>query len=108
MLAFLKPKPKPVAAPAPPQPSERESILLKLHQCDAQLGVLGDKLREFRKTHFALVHGVPCLVASHLDQREQLETELRTLSNAIFRLRDERSKVLAEYAELRGKQVTTK
>ena len=104
MFAFtFLTKPAPARPPESTPPDERESVLLRLRQTDAQLDLLADKLKRFRKEHFALVHGTPCLTAARLNEREQLETEYRQLSNEIFRLRSRRSEVLREYAELRGK-----
>ena len=87
-------------------PDERESVLLRLRKADAELSLLGDRLRQFRRNHFALVDGVPCLVASNINQRAELETELGELYRTLFRKRQQRAGILAEYSELRARKVT--
>jgi hypothetical protein len=53
-----------------------------------------------------LVDGVPCLIASHINQRMQLERELGLLYRELYRKRQERSGILAQYSELKAKKVT--
>jgi hypothetical protein len=97
--AFFHRQSSPVALP--PEVPRLEQVIAEIHENARQQQILDRKLKDFRHVNFALVGGALMFQGEHIGSRQRLEAEWRSMLVELAKLDQVRSRLLAEYAELR-------